>query len=163
MGYCLGVKKNTKTDTIPENKGRTKTLWRTVTPGGAFPEAEGVRLGETPRKQVFFFTLPPECKNKLQTQKVTLDFLHCALTDYSKTITAYLVYTYQLLLTNHCLLVDIYFMVKFDKDYFQKLLVKFSNEDFRAIQELESVTQLLFACSANDSQEFSIFTKFLLP
>ena len=150
MGYGLGLKENTKTDKVPDEKGGVKKVKHTVTPGGAF--LEGDQLGKTSRKYVIFFTSYPQRKNKLETQTVTLDLPLVALANYHATRPAYLVYTHQSLLANHCLLAAMSLGVKFDKDVFQKWRATLSDEDFKAIQEMEAITQLLFAYLANDSQ-----------
>ena len=101
MGYGLGVKENTKTKSVADEKGVVKKVQYMVTPGGAFPE--GARLVETARKCVNYFSASPQRKGKLETQRIAMDLPQVTLRNFPETRVAYVVPTYQSLMANHCL------------------------------------------------------------
>ena len=109
----MGVKENTKTNNVADEKGVVKKVQPIVARGGAFPEgafsegafSEGARIIKTGRKCVNYFSKSPQCKNgKLETQRIVMDLPQIALQNFLETRVAYTVPTYQSLMANHCLL-----------------------------------------------------------
>mmetsp|Transcript_32277 Transcript_32277/g.67858 ORF Transcript_32277/g.67858 Transcript_32277/m.67858 type:complete len:853 (-) Transcript_32277:67-2625(-) len=158
MGYGLGVKENTKTKKFTDDKGVVKKVQSIVTPGGAFPE--GKRLVKGGRNCVNYFSKSPQRKEKMDAQRKIMDLSTVALMNFPETRVGYIVTTLQSLMANHQLLSILQVA---EKDDFGKLWDELSNEDFKAIQEMEAVTQILFSYSVNDSQQSNAFNNSLLP
>ena len=89
-----------------------------------------------------------------------MDLPKIALQNFPETRVAYVVPTYQSLLANHYLLT---LSVSDAADDFHQFWSKLSTQDFSAIQEMEAVTQILFAYAVNDSQQSNSFNTSLLP
>ena len=157
MGYGLGVKENKKTVKVTDEQGDVKKVQSIVTPGGAFPE--GARLVKISRTCVNYFAKSPRRKDKLENQRIAMDLPKIALQNFPETRVAYVVPTYQSLLVNRYLLT---LSVSDATDDFHQFWSKLSTQDFSAIQEMEAVTQILFAYAVNDSQQSNSFNTSLL-
>ena len=64
MGCGLGVKENTKSDKVADEKGDVKKVQPIMALGGAFPE--GARIVKTGRKCVNYFSKSSQYKGKLK-------------------------------------------------------------------------------------------------
>ena len=136
-----------------------KKVQSIVTPGGAFPE--GARLVKISRTCVNYFAKSPKRKGKLENQRIAMDLPKIALQNFPETQVAYVVPTYQSLLANHYILSTL--SVSDASDDFHQFWSKLSTQDFSAIQEMEAVTQILFAYAVNDSQQSNSFNTSHLP
>ena len=158
MGYGLGVKENTKTHQVTDDKGVVKKVQSIVTPGGAF--LDGERIVKATRKCVNFFSKSPQRKERLELQRAAMDLPKITLANFPETRVGYVVTTFQSLMANHSLLTV---LLVVEKDDFGKVWGKLSDEDFKSIQEIEAITQILFLYSVNDSQQSNAFNNSLLP
>ena len=83
MGYGLGVKENTKTHQVTDDKGVVKKVQSIVTPGGAFPDGE--RIIKATRKCVNFFSKSPQRKERLELQRAAMDLPKISLANFPET------------------------------------------------------------------------------
>ena len=161
LGYGLGVKENTKSRRVNDGEGGAVTkVHSIVTKGGPF--LDGARICKVARKVVNFFTASPQRKEKLEKQRTAMDMPKIALKNYPDTRVSCVVFLYQSLLVNFPLLTVLDLSLD-SKDDFKKLWKALSPVDISAMQEMEAVTQLLFAYSTNEAQQSSAFNNSLIP
>ena len=158
MGYGLGANENTRTSTETDEKGVAKKVQRIVTPGGAFPE--GSRLIKCCRTLGLFFNKSPQRISAWDTQRDARELPKINFVDLAATRVGSIVMMFQSLMANYCLFS---ILQACDVEDFDKVWSKLSDLDFKSIQEMEAITNLLFSYAANDSQQSNAFNNFLLP